>query len=70
MPISRLLVDRDLTPEQRHVIVLAFAYTLRKLRLADSDPMCDLVARKVIEIAATGVTNAVAITEIALRSFS
>jgi len=61
-------MDRKFTPEQRHVLELAFNHTLRKLNLVDrGDPICEIVARKVIEIAATGRTNAVAIAEIAAR---
>ena len=71
MPISRLLADRDVTPEQRHVLELAFNATLRKLKLVDrNDPVCEMVARKVIEIQASGVTNAVAISEIAARQLA
>ena len=66
MPINRLLLDVDLTPEQRHVLTLAFEHTLRKLDLVDrNDPICEIVARKIIEIAANGATSAVAIAEIA-----
>jgi hypothetical protein len=47
---------------------LAFAATLRKLNLVDrSDPICEMVALKVIEIGASGVSNAVAISEIACK---
>ncbi|WP_439373952.1 hypothetical protein ACRQ5Q_31445 [Bradyrhizobium sp. PMVTL-01] len=69
MPINSLISGSvDLTPEQRHVLELAFRRTLRKLNLVDrNDPICEIVARKVIEVGATGVTNAVAISEIAFR---
>jgi len=68
MPINRLLEDTNLTPERRHVLQLAFDHTLRKLGLVDrNDPICDLVARKVIQIGATNTTNAVAIAEIAVK---
>ncbi|MHC2622909.1 hypothetical protein ACVIW2_004941 [Bradyrhizobium huanghuaihaiense] len=69
MPINPLIsANINLTPEQRHVLELAFNRTLRKLNLVDrNDPICEIVARKVIEIEATGVTNAVAISEIAFR---
>lgn len=51
MPITRLLTDRNLTSEQRHVLELAFKNTLGKLDLVDrNDPICEIVARKVIEI--------------------
>jgi len=59
-----LLAESDLTPEQRDVLELAFNHTLRRLNLADrNDPICEMVARKIIEIGASGVSNAVAITE-------
>ncbi len=68
MPITRFLEGADLTPEQRHVYELAFNATLRKLNLIDrSDPICEIVARRVIEIGSSGVTNALAISEIALK---
>ena len=71
MPINRLLEDTNLTPERRHVLELAFDHTLRKLGLVDrNDPICDLVARKVIEIGANNSTNAVAIAEIAFRQLA
>jgi hypothetical protein len=68
MPINRLLEDSKLTLEGQAVLNLAFDRTLRKLHLVDrNDPICEIVARKVIEIGATGVTNPVAISEIAVR---
>lgn len=68
MPITRLLTDSNFTPEQRQVLELAFNCVLRKLNLVDrNDPICEMVGRKVIEIGATGVTNAAAISEIAFR---
>jgi hypothetical protein len=57
-----------LTPERRHVLSRAFDQTLRKLHLVNrNDPICEIVARKVIDIGASGVTNAGAIAEIACR---
>ncbi len=70
MLINRLLLDTDLTPEQRHVLELAYNAALRKLALVDrspNDPVCEIVARKIIEIGTGGVTNAIAITELATR---
>ena len=68
MTITRLLRGSNLTSEQRHVAVLAFNYTLRKLNLVDrNDPISEMVARKVIELCEGGVTNAVAIGEMASR---
>jgi hypothetical protein len=71
MPITRLLEGSTFTPDQRHVLELAFNNTLRKLNLVDrSDPICEIVAHKIIEIAASGATNAVAIAEIAFRQLN
>jgi hypothetical protein len=68
MPITRLLTESDFTPEQRHILELAFNATLRKLDLVDrNDPICEMVARKIIQIGATGITNAVAISEMAFK---
>ena len=71
MPINRVLMESTLTSEQRHVLSLAFDRTLRRLGLVDrNDPICEMVARKIIEVSAGGVTNAVAISEIALRQLN
>jgi len=35
-----------------------------------NDPVCEIVARKVIEVGASGVTNASAIAQIAFRQLS
>jgi hypothetical protein len=70
VPIYRFLKDSKLTPEQQHVVSLAFDRALTKLHLVDrNDPLCEMVARKVIELGEGGVSNAVAISEIAVRHF-
>ncbi len=65
MPIDWLIsANIHLTPDQRHVLELAFNRTLRKLNLVDcNDPICEMVARKVLEIEMGGMSNAVAISE-------
>lgn len=69
MPIQKLLATSDFTPEQRRVCEMAFNNTM--LSLVDrNDPLCEMIARKIIEIGATGVTNSVAITEMPIRQFS
>jgi hypothetical protein len=63
--ITRLLADDNFTAEQQ-VLELAFNSALRKLNLVDrNDPICEIVARKIIQIAKSGVPGAVAITETA-----
>ena len=71
MPIQKLLATNDFTPEQRQVFELAFNSTLRKLHLVDrNDPLCEMIARKVIEIGSTtGDPNALTIAELAAKQF-
>ncbi|MBB4366155.1 hypothetical protein GGD66_007937 [Bradyrhizobium sp. CIR48] len=68
MPISRLIENTDLTREQEHVLELAFKNALRKLDLVDrDDPLCGLVAQKMIDIQMSGVSDAVALVEMTVR---
>ncbi|HET7887825.1 MAG TPA: hypothetical protein VFL62_16505 [Bradyrhizobium sp.] len=68
MPITRLMEDDNFTPEQRHILELAFNDILRRLGLvARNDPICDLVAERMIDIHKRGVTDAVALAQITLR---
>jgi hypothetical protein len=68
MPITRLLTDISITPEQRQVIEQAFDVTLKKLHLVDrNDPICEIVARKVLDVATSGVASPQAISEIAAK---
>lgn len=68
MLIPSVLTDAHLSAEQRHVLQLAFNHALRKLSFVyRDDPICEIVARKVVEIQRRGFTNAVAIAEIAYR---
>jgi hypothetical protein len=56
MPISRFLSDRKLNPEQTEFLNAAFNLALQALQLVDrNDPICEIVARKVIEIGVDGV---------------
>jgi hypothetical protein len=66
MSITRLLKNRTFTPNNGTFLKLAFNDTLRKLNLVNrGDPICEIVARKVIEIGSDGASDAAAITEIA-----
>ena len=67
-PISRFIANIDLAREQEHVFELAFNRALRKLDLVDrSDPICDLVAKRMIDIHVRGVSDAVALAEMTVR---
>jgi hypothetical protein len=58
MPINRLLKDRKLEPNVVEGLNRAFEQALRSLHLVDrNDPLTELVARKIIEIGAAGVSD-------------
>jgi hypothetical protein len=58
MPINRLLKDRKLRTDEVDRLNRAFEQALRSLHLVDrNDPLTDLVARKIIEIGAGGVSD-------------
>jgi hypothetical protein len=51
MPINRLLKGSKLTPDDVELLTVAFNLTLRELGLVDRDDfICNIVARKVLEI--------------------
>ena len=55
MPINRLLLCGKLEPEEIERLDRAYSFTLKSLSLVDrGDPVCEIVARKVIEIARAG----------------
>ena len=57
MPISGFLRDGELIPEQIEFLNAAFNLAaLQALQLVDrNDPICEIVARKVIEIGMDGI---------------
>ena len=64
MAINRLLRDSKLDPNKIELLNLAFDQALRALHLVDrNDPVCEIVARKVIEISETGVLDPSVIAE-------
>jgi hypothetical protein len=68
MPIDRLFKDGKITPEERERLNRAFSFTLRSLSLVDrDDPVCDIVARKVIEIDAAGTHDPKEIAKLAMK---
>jgi hypothetical protein len=53
MPINRLLKEGKFRPEEVERLNRAFALALDLLGLVDrNDPICELVARKIIEVGA------------------
>jgi hypothetical protein len=66
MPIHRLLQNRKLSLEQKEMLNLAFIRTLRVLGLQDrNDPLCELVARKIIEVSARA-DDPIAVSQLAI----
>jgi hypothetical protein len=67
MPINRLLKDGQHTPEQIELLNNAFNHALNLLSVADrNDPLCEMVARTVIEVGATGTRKPRKIAEVAV----
>jgi hypothetical protein len=65
MPINRLLKDKR-TPEDEF-LNKAFNHALDLLGVVDrNDPLCDMIARKVIEVGATGISEPREIAEMAV----
>ena len=59
MHINRLLANSKLRTDEIENLNSAFKRALRSLHLVDrDDPLAEIVARKIIEIGATGVRDA------------
>jgi hypothetical protein len=70
MPINRLLSEGKIKPEEVERLNRAFTFTLRSLSLVDrDDPLCEIVARKVIEINAKGTHDPKEIAKMAAKEF-
>ena len=68
MPIQRLLQNLELEAEAFTRLVRAYEKTLHALRLVDrTDPITELVARKVIEIGRSGGRDAAEISSLAVK---
>ena len=69
MPISRLLKNAAFNDEQVRELVHAFESVLTALALTDrSDPITELVAKKIIECAQDGEFDRVKLRECALAA--
>lgn len=69
MPINRLLKADEYTPEQIDLFNRAFSLALHSMGLVDrNDPLCEIVARKVIEIGKTRDLDAKGIADAAVAS--
>jgi hypothetical protein len=69
VPIIRLLQDGAFGPEDIKVMSMAFEKALSALGLIDrADPLTELVAKKIIEVAKTGERNPTRLRDRALKS--
>ena len=67
MPINRFLERGKLQPEQVERLNKAFEIALFSLRVDRNDPMVDILAKKIIEIATTGIRDPREIADTAIR---
>ena len=66
MPINRMLKDKR-APEEIELLNKAFNHALNLLGVADrNDPLCDMVAREVIQVGATGISEPRKMAEMAV----
>jgi len=71
MAIYRILQNSPLSPEDISRLVVAYEAALKSLDLVDrSDPITELVARKIIEIGQTGVRDPLQISKLAVTDLS
>jgi hypothetical protein len=71
MPINRLLKDGKIKPEEVERLNQAFTFTLQSLHLVDrNDPICDIVARTVIEINGAGIQEPIEIARLAAKQLN
>jgi hypothetical protein len=70
MTIHRLLQNIPLGPEDIERLVIAYEQALRALDLNErDDPMTQAVAKKVIEIGQTGISDPTQISQLVIRAF-
>jgi hypothetical protein len=68
MPINRLLANSKVGPEEIDRLNKAYACALRSLSLVDrNDPICEIVARKVIETGTNCLHDPEEIAKVAVK---
>jgi hypothetical protein len=68
MAIYRLLQNSPMGPEEIAVLTEAYELTLKKLDLVDrSDPITQIVAKKIIEVGQRGVRDPEQLSSLALK---
>jgi pyrimidine operon attenuation protein/uracil phosphoribosyltransferase len=68
MPIYRLLQNMPMGPEEISRLTTAYEQALRTIGIVDrGDPLAELLAKKIIEIAQTGVREPSDISTLAIK---
>lgn len=68
MPIYRLLQNMPFEPEEVANLVTAYERALKEIGLVDrNDPIAEMVAKKVMEVAQRGVRDAAQISELTIK---
>jgi hypothetical protein len=71
MPLTPYLMEATFDPQAIEAMSAAFEAVRASLQLADrSDPMTEIVARKVIEVAGTGERDPVRIRDLVLLALN
>ena len=70
MPINRFLAKDKLQPEQIERLNKAFDLALRSLGVDRNDPVVDIVIKKILEIATTGIRDPREIADTAIRQLA
>ena len=70
--IRRFLGDGQFGPQEQQLLDLVYRRTLQRVSLVDrgDDPVCQALARKIIEVYKRGATNPIAISEAAIRELN
>jgi hypothetical protein len=69
MPICRLLQNAPMAPEDIRHLTKAYEQTLRTIGLKDrDDPITEMVAKKIIEVAQTGLRDPAQISARAIKA--
>jgi hypothetical protein len=68
VPIYRLFKDQAFAPQHCEAMAAAFEAVLQKLDLKDrDDPLCQIIAKKIIELGQQGVRNPKLLRQFAIR---
>jgi hypothetical protein len=71
MPIHRLLESMPLGPEEISRVTAAYEQALQRIGLVDrDDPLAEMVAKKVIQVAQTGVREPADIASLAIMELT